>query len=132
MSQSLTNPYDVYISDDDKIDLDFINSDYSPTVYTTTSGSSYASHTITTGTAGFNGTYTISGIDYSNPGLKVAGDADFEGDVTIKGKSLVKTLEGIEQRLAILTPDPAKLEKYAALREAYEHYKMLEALIGDE
>jgi len=98
----------------------------------TTSGTSYA-NTITAGMGGFNGTYSISsGINYGNPGLKVTGDADFEGDVTIKGKSLVKTLEAIERRLAILSPDPAKLEKYAALREAYEHYKMLEGLIGDE
>lgn len=129
MSQSSNNPSDLYISDDITIDLDYTGSNDSM-IYTTT-GTSYA-NTITAGMGGFNGTYTISGVDYSNPGLKVTGDADFEGDVTIKGKSLVKTLEAIEQRLAILSPDPAKLEKYAALREAYEHYKMLEGLIGDE
>ena len=76
--------------------------------------------------------YSFTAAGTHTADLYVTGNADFEGDVTIKGKSLVKTLEGIEQRLAILTPDPAKLEKYAALREAYEHYKMLEALIGDE
>lgn len=129
MSQSSNNPSDLYISDDITIDLDYTGSTDSM-IYTTT-GTSYA-NTITAGMGGFNGTYTISGVDYSNPGLKVTGDADFEGDVTIKGKSLVKTLEAIERRLAILSPDPAKLEKYAALREAYEHYKMLEGLIGDE
>ena len=130
MSQSSTNPSDLYISDDITIDLDYTGSTDSM-IYTTT-GTSYA-NTITAGAGGFNGTYSISsGINYGNPGLKVTGDADFEGDVTIKGKSLVKTLEAIEQRLSILTPDPAKLEKYAALREAYEHYKMLEGLIGDE
>jgi hypothetical protein len=64
----------------------------------------------------------------SNPSLKVAGDADFEGDVKIKGKSLLTLLEGIEKRLSILNPDPEKLEKYEALKKAYEHYKTLEAL----
>lgn len=40
-------------------------------------------------------------------------------------------LSAIEDRLAILKPDPEKLEKWEALREAYEHYKSLEALIGN-
>ena len=37
-------------------------------------------------------------------------------------------MEKVEQRLAILTPDIEKLEHFQALREAYEHYKTLEAL----
>jgi hypothetical protein len=37
-------------------------------------------------------------------------------------------LTTIEKRLAILTPDPAKLEHFAALQKAYQHYKTLEAL----
>ena len=34
----------------------------------------------------------------------------------------------MEQRLAILVPDPEKLEKFEALKKAYEHYKTMEAL----
>lgn len=64
----------------------------------------------------------------AHPALKVKGDADFEGDITIKGKSLSKMLDGFEKRLAILIPDPAKLEQFEALKKAYEQYKMLEAL----
>lgn len=64
--------------------------------------------------------------------LTVKGDAKFDGDITWKGRSLGKFLESIEQRLAILTPDPEKLEKYEALRKAYEHYKILEKLIGED
>ena len=41
-------------------------------------------------------------------------------------------LESIEDRLAILQPDPAKLEKFAALKKAYDHYKLMEKLIGDD
>jgi hypothetical protein len=37
-------------------------------------------------------------------------------------------METISNRLAILQPDPAKLEHFAALKKAYEHYKTLEAL----
>jgi hypothetical protein len=73
-----------------------------------------------------NGTYTLAPPTQS--GLFVKGDADFEGDVTIKGVSLVKMLEDIQKRLAILVPDPAKLEHFAALKKAYDHYKVLEAL----
>jgi hypothetical protein len=69
----------------------------------------------------------------TQPGLHVTGDCDFEGDVKVKGRSLEKLLTTIEDRLAILQdPDPAKLEKYAALKKAYEHYKTLERLIGDD
>ena len=39
-----------------------------------------------------------------------------------------KALEDIQKRLAILVPDPAKLEHFAALKKAYDHYKLLEAL----
>jgi hypothetical protein len=54
-------------------------------------------------------------------------------DVLIDGKPLSSILEKIQQRLAILeNPDPRKLEKYAALKKAYEQYVMLEKLINSE
>ena len=37
-------------------------------------------------------------------------------------------LTAIEERLAILTPDLQKLEKYSALKQAYDNYKLLETL----
>ena len=40
-------------------------------------------------------------------------------------------IETIEKRLAILTPDPKKLEKYEALQKAYDHYKLMEKLCHD-
>ena len=92
-----------------------------------------------------NGTTTGGSFLYSNvtspawstvnpsSGLSVKGDADFEGDIKWKGRSLGKLLEKIEDRLAILQePDAEKLEKFAALKKAYDHYKTLERLIGDE
>jgi len=66
-------------------------------------------------------------------GLHVKADAEFEGDIKWKGRSLGKLMEKIEDRLAILQePDAEKLEKFAALKKAYDHYKTLERLIGDD
>lgn len=58
-------------------------------------------------------------------------ELDEDADITIGGRSMRKILEGIEQRLSILVPDPKKLEHYEALRQAYEHYKTLEALCNE-
>lgn len=77
-------------------------------------------------------TYTFTNQHTSSYDLEVKGDANFEGDIKLKGKSIGKMLEKIEDRLAILQPDPAKLEKYESLRKAYEHYKTLERLIGED
>lgn len=52
-------------------------------------------------------------------------------DLVINGISLKDTLNSITDRLAILQPKPELLEKYANLREAYEHYKTLEALLHE-
>ena len=51
-----------------------------------------------------------------------------EGDIKIGERSLKEFMDKVESRLAILTPDSKKLEKFAALRKAYEHYKTLESL----
>lgn len=102
---------------------------------------------VTISTSNFNGTsslwnspqYIVSngnlgiGTSSLSSGLHVTDDAEFEGDIRWKGRSLGKLLEKIEDRLAILSePDPEKLEKFAALKKAYEHYKLMEKLIGDE
>lgn len=109
------------------------------------SSSSYGYGTITINTSpGANGTsgsyltsnaYTTSWANVSNNGngLHVTSDAEFDGDIKWKGRSLGKLLESIEDRLAILTdPDPKKLEKFAALKKAYDNYKLMEKLIGED
>ena len=67
-------------------------------------------------------------VHITNTGIDMTKDCD----ITIGGRSMKKMLEGIEQRLSILVPDPAKLERYEALRQAYEHYRTLEALCNEE
>lgn len=102
-----------------------------PQVYTSTGTN------ITTGTSGqflvSNGTSpvwtdTISVSSHQTPStLKVLGDAEFEGEVKINGKSLDKTLTKIEERLAILHPNEKLEEKWKKLRELRKQYQELEA-----
>lgn len=69
----------------------------------------------------------------SSGSLNVKGDAEFDGDVKIQGHSILHLLNKIEDRLAVLQePSPERLEKFAALKKAYEHYKTLERLIGED
>jgi hypothetical protein len=126
-----------FIIDAGNIDLSSVYSSTMAGTYQINTQPYYGNITVTNGTGAASpnlGQYVYSvgnlGIGTVTPSqaLHVSGDAEFDGDIKIKGKSILKMLEGIEKRLAILQPDPAKLEKYAALRKAYEHYKTLEAL----
>ena len=112
---------------------------------TGTTLNSYAgSYTINTGGAGnitvpnggnmYASPYSHATTSYtaSHPSLDVSGDANFNGDIKIKGRSLEKLFNNMEKRLAILVPDPKKLEKFEALQKAYNHYKLLEALLHEE
>ena len=75
---------------------------------------------------------TTTGYDYnwnvssSNASLEVRGDANFEGDVKIKGKSIADSLEKIEEKLAILRPNEKLEEKWEKLRELRNQYIELE------
>jgi hypothetical protein len=65
-------------------------------------------------------------------GSESSADLSIDGDIKVKGVSLIDTLQKIQDRLAILQPDPAKLEKFEALRKAYDNYKLLEKLLHEE
>ena len=84
-----------------------------------------------------NGTFSINlpsdtDTDYGNWGSDIS--VPEEGDIKIGGRSLKTFMDTMEKRMAILQPDPKKLEKFEALKKAYEHYKHLERLceIDDE
>jgi len=68
------------------------------------------------------------GTGTTQPTIKVSGDAEFEGRVMINKRDLGEFMEAMSKRLAILVPDPDKLEHFEALKKAYDHYKLLEAL----
>lgn len=109
----------------------------------TVGGGSGTTYTINTG-AGIGGggggagqfiTTTNTAIQWAQPlinngaSMQVKGDTEFDGNVKIKGHDIVKLLEKIEDRLAILMdPTPEKLEKFQALKTAYNNYKLMEKL----
>ncbi len=91
-------------------------------IYTTVDNVAYAAPVVTGPT--FSNINISNGMSTPNMHCK---------DVVIDGKPLSSILEKMQQRLAILeNPDPKKLEKYAALKKAYDHYVMLEKLINLE
>jgi hypothetical protein len=82
-----------------------------------------------------NGSIGATWANNNNAKISAKGQLHLEGDdadLVINGVKLTDILNGITNRLAILQPKPELLEKYANLREAYEHYKTLEALLHDE
>jgi hypothetical protein len=81
-----------------------------------------------TGSYTLNNTITPNTVNIGKDGIDMAAGTD----IKIDGKSLKEFMVKMEQRLAILVPDPAKLEKFKALKKAYEHYKTMESLCFDE
>ena len=125
---------------------DYGNISYSGGVDTITLDSStmYSGNTITLpsssytiGNAGSTlystgaGSYNWNNVTTTSPSVNITSDgidmADGT-DITVAGKSLKQFMDKMEERLAILVPDPAKLEKFEALKKAYEHYKLMEKL----
>jgi hypothetical protein len=100
----------------------------------TLSDSIYVTSPLSTGvtwTTGTSPSVTLSDtIDWSNinndSSLKVSGDAVIDGDLTVGGKSIMKSLEAIEERLAILKPNEELEERWDELRELRNRYMKLE------
>lgn len=61
--------------------------------------------------------------------LEVMGNANFQGDLKLQGKSLKDSLDAIEARLAILRPNEELEEKWENLRGLRKMYMELEAEI---
>ena len=58
--------------------------------------------------------------------LKVSGDADFDGDVRIKGQSIAETFNKINERLNILIPNEKLEADWSELAELRMQYVELE------
>ena len=131
---------------------DYGNISYSGGVDTITmNGSMYSSGTITLPTTTIsNGGYTIGSAgstlyttgtgNYTwntatSPSVNItSGGIDMAAgtDITVDGKSLKDFMNKMEERLAILVPNPKKLEQFEALKKAYEHYKLMESLCQEQ
>lgn len=96
--------------------------------------------TLTTTTNGLlwnNPTYTATASPYTISAgtttwnnqpqvLKVSGDAEFEGDIKIKGVSMSDRLDAIEERLGILRPNNDLEGKWEKLKKLGEEYRKME------
>jgi hypothetical protein len=71
------------------------------------------------GTTISSGTIWNSTLDINLPG-----DENF--------KKVIERIEEIEKRLLIVVPKEELYEKYPALKEAYDHYKVIEAIVYNE
>ena len=121
-------------------------SGYGADTITLDSSSMYSSNTITlpsssytigpTGSSGQFYTTGTGGHNWNNPPtVNITGtgiDMAAGTDISIDGKSLKTFMNKMEERLAILIPDPSKLEKFEALKKAYEHYKLMESLCQEQ
>ena len=121
------------------------------TIDTSTMNSMYGTGTITLptttitnggyiiGAAGSSGQFYTTGTNGHNwnnpPTVNITGtgiDMAAGTDITVDGKSLKTFMNKMEERLAILVPDPKKLEQFEALKKAYEHYKLMESLCQEQ
>ena len=123
-----------YGADTITIDTSTMNSMYtsgSITLPTTTIGNLNGGYYVSTGTGSnytWSNTTTTPGVNITGGGIDMAAGTD----ITVGGKSLKEFMTKMEERLAILVPDPAKLEKFEALKKAYEHYKLMESLCQEQ
>jgi hypothetical protein len=102
--------------------------------YTTSTTGAVGAPVIWNISPGTTGTYTIN-TSSSWPNYATTVDNDLV--VRRPGKNdlhIVKTLEALMDRLAVIEPNLELMKKYPALREAYENYKVMEALLlgGEE
>lgn len=78
--------------------------------------------------------YTYSNIAADT--ISIGDPNNYDFTINRPGKPPLRvgeTLESIMERLAILQPDFNKMDRYPALREAYNNYKLIEAMLtGDE
>jgi hypothetical protein len=130
-SEIIDDNFTITIPAEDYENYKFDISNYSSTILNGYNTASWGTLISTAGANGTSGSYygnTTITSSSANNGLHVTSNAEFDGDVKIKGVSIVDAIDKINKRLAILVPDPAKLEHFEALKRAYENYKTLEAL----
>jgi len=109
---------------------------------TTTTAPNTSTITVPTHPIGGAGTYLSSGTTSSpmwvgttqNANIKVTGNnptihTDKNSINLDEVADLVKILK---ERLLVIIPDFEKHEKYAALKKAYDHYKLIEAMVQEE
>ena len=88
-------------------------------------------YTYITNTTGTSNPWITTGTNASNT-LSVHGDAEFDGDITVKGRSLSEFMDSVEQRLNILRPNPELEQEWDQLRNLGEQYRELERQLAEK
>ncbi len=82
------------------------------------------------------GDYPLTGMYTAGPGMIISSNSTW-GSIELNlpdnkdFQEMQARLAKIEERLAILQPNEELQKRYPALREAYEHYKLIEKLVND-
>jgi hypothetical protein len=89
------------------------------------------------GHTGTTGSYYVStgtgvGTMWSTPTINSAAVLTTSKGNSVDLDELAEMMKIMKERLLILIPDFEKHEKYAALKKAYDNYKMIEALIQED
>ena len=96
-------------------------------LWNTVSSSTWTADTISISPISVDGyTYTTTNTTSTHPSLKVTGDAVFDGDIMIKGKSLSDSLAEIEKRLGILHINPDLESRWQLLKDIGDQYREIE------
>ena len=99
------------------------------TLSTTNAGSLMWSNPTYTATAA-TPTYTLNPSHQGS--LRVSGNAEFEGDIKIKGVNLSERLDAIEERLGILRPNNDLEGRWEKLKKLGEEYRKMEKEILEQ
>ena len=79
---------------------------------------------------------SVSTMPYiSSPSIVEAEKVNLKGDnadITVNGKSLIKLLSSMQERLAMLEPNPALEKDWAELKQLGDKYRQLEAEIKEK
>jgi hypothetical protein len=131
---SLVDNNDTYISVQSDLfnDLNLMNNSYGinyPDSTIDLGNITFSSHNL----GSYNDTITISDSIYPlSHDMHVTGNASFDGDLKVKGKSITDLIENIEKRLAILHPNLELESKWERLKSLGEEYRNLEKEIIDK
>ena len=110
--------------------ITWANSTIGLPAYTISGNTSVSQPMWTTGTSGTLGINGISAVDIK-PSATITLKGE-DADIDINGKSLMKTLEALEDRLNMLVPNPELEKEWDQLKKLGDRYRKLEKQCRDK
>jgi hypothetical protein len=82
---------------------------------------------------GTSGSSWVSiGQDATKASLKVTGNAEISGNLTVDGVNIGELLKGIQSQLGLLVPNPELEAEFDQLRELGDRYRELESVMKEQ